>query len=65
MCYDWPVKKSYCQFANQRLKGNSKHISGTEFTQSPLVDKNKDHGTASQTSLTKIKLCLPHWLQVA
>ena len=55
MCHDWPVKKAIVDLPI-RMKGNSKHSSGSLL--SLLRAQNKDLGTALQTTLTRVKLHL-------
>ena len=56
MCHDWPVKKVIADLPIT-IKGNSKRSSGNLL--SPLGAQDKDIGAASQTLLTKVKLCGP------
>ena len=56
MCHDRPVKKPLVVDLPIRLKGNSKRTSSNSLNL--LRAKNKDIGTASQTSLTGVKLPL-------
>ena len=56
--HDCPVKKAIVDLPIG-LKGNSKHISHTS-----LRTQNKDISTASQTLLTRVKLCLRLMLHV-
>lgn len=55
MHHDWPVIKAVADFPS-RLKGYSTLISGNLL--SPLGPRNKDNGSASQTLLTRVRLCL-------
>ena len=55
MHHDWPVIKAIADFPS-RLKGYSTLISGNLL--SPLGPRNKDNESASQTLLTRVRLCL-------
>ena len=59
--HDWPVIKAIADFPS-RLKGYSTLISSNLL--SPLGPQNKDIGSASQTLLTRIRLCLWRGLSV-
>ena len=59
-CHDWSVKKVIDDLLII-LKGNAKHTSDLG---SPLGAENKDLSAASQTLLTRVKLCLRLTLHV-